>query len=58
MRYGHWIIKGDCADCSVCGGHSGTQYNGLEPVPLMTSLCAHCGARNIPEKAGEKSETN
>ena len=33
------------AVCTECGGRSGTQYDGAEPIPLMTQLCPNCGAK-------------
>ena len=41
---GEWIDKGEYAECSICGGHSGTQFDGVEPIPLKTNFCHHCGA--------------
>lgn len=41
---GEWIKKGDYAECSICGAYSGVQYNGVQPVPLMTNYCHNCGA--------------
>ena len=45
MRHGRWIDKGEYAVCMECGGRSGTQYNGVEPIPLMTQFCPNCGAK-------------
>lgn len=45
LRHGQWIDKGDYAVCTECGGNSGTQYDGVEPIPLMTQFCPHCGAK-------------
>lgn len=45
VRHGRWIDKGEYAVCMECGGLSGTQYDGVEPVPLMTKFCPNCGAR-------------
>ena len=45
VRHGRWIDKGEYAVCAECGGRSGTQYNGVEPIPLMTQFCPNCGAR-------------
>lgn len=43
---GEWICKGDdYAVCSECGGSSGTQFDGVEPIPRTTAFCPHCGAR-------------
>ena len=42
---GEWIDKGEYAECSMCGAHSGTQFDGVEPIPLKTSYCPNCGAR-------------
>lgn len=45
VRYGHWIDKGEYGVCTECGGRSGTQYDGVEPTPLMTQFCPNCGAK-------------
>ena len=45
VRHGKWIDKGEYAVCMECGGRSGTQYDGVEPIPLMTQFCPNCGAR-------------
>lgn len=45
VRQGRWIDKGEYAVCTECGGRSGTQYDGVEPIPLMTQFCQNCGAR-------------
>ena len=42
---GEWIDKGDYAECSKCGAKSGTQYNGVEPVPFKSKFCSNCGAK-------------
>lgn len=42
---GEWIDKGDYAECSNCGVYSGTQFDGVEPIPLKTNFCPNCGAR-------------
>ena len=42
--YGRWIDKGEYAVCTECGGRSGTQYDGVELIPLMTQFCPFCGA--------------
>ena len=44
VRHGRWIDKGEYAVCTECGGRSGTQYNGVELIPLMTQFCPNCGA--------------
>lgn len=44
-RTGEWIDKGEYAECSMCGAHSGTQFDGVEPIPLKTDYCPNCGAR-------------
>ena len=45
-RTGEWICKGDdYAVCSECGGSSGTQFDGVEPIPKTTAFCTCCGAR-------------
>lgn len=41
---GEWISKGMYAECSICGAHSGIQFDGVEPVPLKTKFCHNCGA--------------
>lgn len=43
-RTGEWIDKGEYAECSICGAHSGIQFDGVEPVPLKTKFCPNCGA--------------
>ena len=45
VRHGRWIDKGEYAVCAECGGRSGTQYDGVEPIPLMTQFCQNCGAK-------------
>ena len=45
VRYGRWIDKGGYAVCMECGGRSGTQYDGVELIPLMTQFCPNCGCR-------------
>lgn len=42
---GEWVDKGDYAECSLCGAKSGTQFNGVEPVPRKTKFCPDCGAK-------------
>lgn len=42
---GEWIDKGDYAECSNCGANSGTQFDGVEPVPRITDYCPNCGAK-------------
>lgn len=42
---GEWICKGDYAVCSKCGGSSGTQFDGVEPIPRITTYCPYCGVR-------------
>ena len=47
-RHGRWIIDPGCGEygrCSRCEGKSGTQYDGVEPIPLLTAYCPHCGAK-------------
>ena len=44
VRHGRWIDKGEYAVCTECGGLSGTQYDGVELIPLMTQFCPNCGA--------------
>ena len=43
VRHGRWIDKGEYAVCTECGGRSGTQYDGVELIPLMTQFCPNCG---------------
>ena len=43
VRHGRWIDKGEYEVCTECGGRSGTQYDGVEPIPLMTQFCPNCG---------------
>ena len=43
--HGRWIDKGEYAVCTECGGRSGTQYDGVDPIPLMTQFCPNCGAK-------------
>lgn len=45
VRHGRWIDKGEYAVCTECGGRSGTQYDGVEPIHLMTQFCPNCGAK-------------
>ena len=45
VRHGRWVNKGEYAVCMECGGRSGTQYDGVEPIPLMTQFCPNCGAK-------------
>ena len=45
VRHGRWIDKGEYAVCTECGGRSGTQYDGVAPIPLMTQYCPNCGAK-------------
>lgn len=45
VRHGRWIDKGEYAVCTECGGRSGTQYDGVELIPLMTQFCPNCGAK-------------
>lgn len=45
VRHGRWIDKGEYAVCTECGGRSGTQYDGVDPIPLMTQFCQNCGAK-------------
>lgn len=40
-----WIVLGDHAICSNCGGNSGTQYDGVEPIPRLTPYCPYCGKK-------------
>ena len=43
--HGRWIDKGEYAVCTECGVRSGTQYDGVEPIPLMTQFCPNCGVK-------------
>ena len=43
--HGRWIYKGEYAVCTECGGRSGTQYDGVEPITLMTQFCPNCGEK-------------
>ena len=45
VRHGRWIDKGEYAVCTECDGRSGTQYDGVEPIPLTTQFCPNCGAK-------------
>lgn len=48
VRHGRWIIEPGCGEygrCSKCEGKSGTQWDGVEPIPLLTAYCPHCGAK-------------
>ena len=45
VRHGRWLDKGEYAVCTECGGRSGIQHDGVEPIPLMTQFCPNCGAR-------------
>lgn len=47
---GEWIDKGEYAECSICGAHSGKQFDGVEPIPLKTPYCPSCGADMRGEK--------
>ena len=49
VRHGRWIDKGEYAVCTECGGRSGTQYDGVEPVPLRAQFCQNCGAKMAGE---------
>ena len=50
VRHGRWIDKGEYAVCTECGGRSGTQYDGVEPIPFMTQFCPNCGAKMESEE--------
>ena len=50
VRHGRWIDKGEYAVCTECGGRSGTQYDGVEPVPLRAQFCQNCGAKMAGER--------
>ena len=49
VRHGRWINTGEYAVCTECGGRSGTQYDGVEPVPLRAQFCQNCGAKMAGE---------
>ncbi len=38
--------------CSNCGGSSGTQFDGVQPIPRKTKFCPNCGAKMF--KGGEE----
>ena len=42
---GEWIDRGNYAVCLNCGASSGTQFDGVEPVPLKSNYCPNCGAK-------------
>lgn len=45
---GEWIEDGYCdrnCVCSHCGGNSGTQFDGVQPIQLKTKFCPNCGAK-------------
>ena len=50
VRHGEGVNKGDYAVCTECGERSGTQYDGVEPIPLMTKFCSNCGAKMDGER--------
>lgn len=50
VAQGEWICKDDYAVCSKCGGSSGTQFDGVEPIPKTTAFCPNCG---VKMKGGE-----
>ena len=50
VRHGRWIDKWEYAVCAECGGRSGTQYDGVETIPLMTQFCPNCGAKMAGER--------
>ena len=54
-RHGRWIDKGEYAVCAECGGRGCTQYDGVEPIPLMTQFCPNCGAK-MDETVEENKE--
>lgn len=48
VRHGRWVIDPGCGEygkCSECEGKSGTQCDGVEPIPLLTAYCPHCGTK-------------
>ncbi len=43
IRHGHWIRLNEVnCKCSVCGGYSGTQFDGVKPT---SKYCKNCGAK-------------
>lgn len=53
VKHGRWIVEkvcGEYAVCSECKGKSGTQWDGVKPIPLMTRYCPNCGARMDEEE--------
>ena len=41
---GEWIEEGEYAECSMCGAHTASQFDGVELIPLKTKFCHNCGA--------------
>lgn len=59
VAQGEWIDKGEYAECSICGAHSGMQFDGVEPIPLKSNFCSNCGAKMIGnEKKKENNNTH
>ena len=56
VKHGRWVSRGDYAICTVCGGSSGTQYDGVEPIPRLTPYCPNCFAKMDGE--GNENETH
>ena len=56
--HGKWIYKGEYAVCTECGGRSGAQYDGVEPIPLMTQFCHNCGAKMDIQDGGDNNEVD
>lgn len=50
---GEWVDKGEYAECSICGTHGWTQFDGIEPILLKAKFCPNCGARMTPYKGGD-----
>ena len=47
---GEWIEDKHCdrhCICSNCGGSSGTQFDGVQPIPRKTKFCPNCGAKML-----------
>lgn len=53
---GEWIDKGEYAKCSICGAHSGTQFDGVKSIPLKSKFCHNCGTEMIRNE--KKKENN
>lgn len=53
---GEWVDKGEYAECSICGTHGWTQFDGIEPILLKAKFCPNCGAKMIGNE--KKKENN